>query len=196
MMEFSGMYYQNSGMTIVVQCIKGDIFKVPYLRHDYGNKEWESVGRIITFGWQKEKYLPVKLAPVLLEKAVLGFWKVILWMSYSSMCQSLSVSYLKLVIQTMKVLIKKNCLKLWIVTTAGGFQQQITEQILRELAHQKLIQEPAFVIERWTLTLACVRSELKEIAAVYDNLQPTSRKIMRSITYPSNQNAQEKQFVK
>lgn len=71
-----------------------------------------------------------------------------------------------------------------------------TEQILRELAHQKLIQEPAFVIEQWSNTLAPVRSELKGIALVYEELQPTSRKIMRSITYPSSQNAQEKQIVK
>ena len=28
------------------------------------------------------------------------------------------------------------------------------EQILRELVHQKLIQEPAFVIEQWNNTLA------------------------------------------
>lgn len=70
------------------------------------------------------------------------------------------------------------------------------EQILRELAHQKLIQEPAFVIEQWSNMLAPVRSELKGIAALYGELQPTSRKIMRSITYPSTQNAQEKQIVK
>ena len=38
------------------------------------------------------------------------------------------------------------------------------EQIMRELAHQKLIQEPDCVINM----LAPVRSELKGIAAVYD----------------------------
>ena len=43
------------------------------------------------------------------------------------------------------------------------------EKILRELAHQKLIQEPAFVIEQWSNILAPVRSELKGIAAVYED---------------------------
>ena len=70
------------------------------------------------------------------------------------------------------------------------------EKILRALAHQKLIQEPAFVIEQWSNILAPVRSELKGIAAVYEELQPTSRKIAKSITYPSTQNALEKQMVK
>lgn len=50
------------------QCTVGNAFKVPYLRHDFGKKEWERVGRIITFSWQREKYL----APVLLEQVVLG----------------------------------------------------------------------------------------------------------------------------
>lgn len=50
------------------QCTMANGFKVPYLRHDFGKQERESVGRIITFGWQKERYLPV-----LLEQAVLGF---------------------------------------------------------------------------------------------------------------------------
>ena len=37
------------------QCTLGNCFKVPYLRHDFGQQEWESVGRIITFGWQKDQ---------------------------------------------------------------------------------------------------------------------------------------------
>lgn len=51
----------------------GNGFKVPYLHHGCSKQEWESVGGIITFGWQNEKYLLVKLAPVLLDQAVLGF---------------------------------------------------------------------------------------------------------------------------
>lgn len=70
------------------------------------------------------------------------------------------------------------------------------EQILRELDHQKLVQEPALVIEQWSLALVPVRSDLKGIAAVYENLPLTPRMIMRSMTYPSTENAQEKQIVK
>nr|XP_033958257.1 uncharacterized protein LOC117460791 [Pseudochaenichthys georgianus] len=104
------------------QCTMGNGFKVPYLRHDFGKQEWESVGRIITFGWQKEKYLPVKLSPVLLEQAVLGFVESDL---VDSFLKYVSES-LNLVVQILKVWTKKNCWKSWISTTAGGFQQQIT----------------------------------------------------------------------
>ena len=40
------------------QCTMGNTFRVPFLRHDFGEKQWESVGRIIAFGWARAKYLP------------------------------------------------------------------------------------------------------------------------------------------
>lgn len=60
------------GRTFYEQCPSGNYFKVPYLRHDFGQQQWESIGWLIAFGWHKEKYLPIKLAPVILEQAVLG----------------------------------------------------------------------------------------------------------------------------
>ena len=179
------------------QCTLGNCFKVPYLRHDFGQQEWESVGRIITFGWQKEKYLPVKLAPVLLEQAVLGFVE-----------SDLVDNFLKYVSESERVIFESCCSDFESVDQEELLDimdihncrrlpaADYIEQILRELAHQKLIQEPAFVIEQWSNILAPVRSELKGIAAVYEELQPTSRKIAKSLTYPSTQNALEKQMVK
>lgn len=57
------------------QCTTGNAYKVPFIRHDFGQQQWESVGRIIAFGWSREKYLPVKIAPVILEQAALGYVK-------------------------------------------------------------------------------------------------------------------------
>ncbi|MEQ2210613.1 hypothetical protein XENOCAPTIV_016454 [Xenoophorus captivus] len=50
------------------------------------------------------------------------------------------------------------------------------ELLLEEFAHQKLIQEPAFVIEQWSTVLSPLRSEMESITAAYENLQPTLRK--------------------
>lgn len=177
------------------QCIMGNGFKLPYLRHDFGTQEWESVGRIIAFGWQREKYLPVKLKPVLLEKAVFGFVEsdlVECFFKYVSESEQAIFESCRSDFEGVDLeelfLDMHNCRR---VPTA-----QSMEQILKELAHQKLVQEPAFVIEQWSNMLVPVRSELKGIAAVYEELHPTSRKITRSITYPITQNAQEKQVVK
>ena len=43
--------------------LTGDNFKVPVIRHDYRDTEWQAVGRIIAKGWQDLKYFPVSLAP-------------------------------------------------------------------------------------------------------------------------------------
>lgn len=57
------------------RCTTGNALKVPFLRHDFGQQQWDSVGRIIAFGWAREKYLPVKIAPVILEQAAFGYAK-------------------------------------------------------------------------------------------------------------------------
>ncbi|XP_060907364.1 uncharacterized protein LOC132984496 [Labrus mixtus] len=179
------------------QCTLGNVFKVPYLRHDFREQEWESVGRIITFGWKKEKYLPVKLAPMLLEQALLGFVEsdiVSIFFKYVSESERVILESCRLHFEDvdqeelLEIMDIHNCRRL---PTADNI-----EQILKELAHQKLIQEPSFVIKHWKKMLRPIRSEFKGISAIYEELQPTSQKIMRSIIYPSTQNAKEKQIVK
>lgn len=178
------------------QCTVGKDFKVPYLRHDFGEAEWASVGRIICFGWQKVKYLPVKIAPVTLEQAVFGsvesdlmdtFMKYVSEpdrMIFESCCSDFESADMDELMDAMAI---HHCRR---VPTADNIKQ-----ILLELAHQKLIQEPAFVIDQWNNILTPIKSELRGIAALYQDLQPTSRKIIRSIAYPESQNAQEKQIV-
>lgn len=55
------------------QCTTENEFEVPFLRHDFGQVEWESVGCILAFGWERERYLPVKIAPAIIEQAAFGF---------------------------------------------------------------------------------------------------------------------------
>ncbi|XP_073683553.1 uncharacterized protein [Garra rufa] len=175
------------------QCTLGNSFKVPYLRHDFGQQEWESVGRIIAFGWLKQKYLPVKIAPVMLEQAAHGC------------ATSLVDCFLRYVTESDRVILE-SCRshfedvdkeELFDVMDHHSFRRVPTadniEQLLEEMAHQKLIQEPAFVIEQWHNVLAPMSIELKDIAAAYDELQPTSRKVTKSIAYPDTMNVQQKQ---
>lgn len=70
------------------------------------------------------------------------------------------------------------------------------EQILRELAHKTLIQEPSFVIEQWTSMLALLNKQLEEVGAAYENMQPTARTILRSLKFPTTMNALEKEMAK
>lgn len=175
------------------QCTLGTSFKVPFLRHDFGKQQWQSIGRIIAYGWQKENYLPVKIAPVILEQATFGKVKSNLldnFMKYipESECMVLESSRADFSSTDMEELLEilqgHSCRKM---PTEANY-----EQILQELAHKKLIQQPAYVIEQWASILSPLRKELEDITTVYDNLQPTGRKLIKALAFPATMNDQEK----
>lgn len=129
----------------------GNVYKAQFLRHDFGQQEWESVGRIIAFGWVRQKYLPVKIAPAILEQAAFGHVKSDIVENFlkfmpESECTVLeawrsdfsSVDQEELV----DILDNHSCRK--IPTTYNA------TEVLLELAHKTLVQEPAYVIEQWT----------------------------------------------
>ncbi|RXN11427.1 hypothetical protein ROHU_010634 [Labeo rohita] len=177
------------------QCTMGSSFKVPFLRHDFGQIHWESVGRIIAFGWQKEKYLPVKIALVILEQATFGIAK-----------SNVIENFLKFVPESERAVFEA-----WrsdfntvdneeLLEVLDGHSCRKTptkdnaEEILQELAHKKLIQEPAYVIEQWATILPTAVSHLDEISSVYENLQPTVRKVLKSLSFPEDMNAQQREI--
>ncbi|RXN14481.1 hypothetical protein ROHU_009103 [Labeo rohita] len=177
------------------QCTMGSSFKVPFLRHDFGQIHWESVGRIIAFGWQKEKYLPVKIAPVILEQATFGIAK-----------SNVIENFLKFFAESERAVFEA-----WrsdfntvdneeLLEVLDGHSCRKTptkdnaEEILQELAHKKLIQEPAYVIEQWATILPTAVSHLDEISSVYENLQPTVRKVLKSLSFPEDMNAQQREI--
>ncbi|XP_062399900.1 uncharacterized protein LOC134089473 [Sardina pilchardus] len=179
------------------QCTLGNAFKVPFLRHDFGKQQWESIGRIILLGWRKEKYLPIKMAPVILEQAALGCVTsnlVDIFLRYVTESERMVFQSCRSDFESvdqeelLEVMDLHSCRR---VPTADNF-----EQLLEELAHQKLIQEPAFVIEQWSNVMAPFRSELEGISVAYEHLHPTLRKLMRSLSYPTTMNPQQKQIGK
>ncbi len=70
------------------------------------------------------------------------------------------------------------------------------KQILQELAHKTLIQEPAYVLEQWTGILEPLSKDLEEIEDVYCALQPTVKKIVRSLKFPETMNIHQKDISK
>ncbi|KAL3872278.1 hypothetical protein ACJMK2_040212 [Sinanodonta woodiana] len=41
----------------------GEVYRIPVLSQDYGQEEWEAVGRILIKGYKEHKYYPISLAP-------------------------------------------------------------------------------------------------------------------------------------
>lgn len=179
------------------QCTMGNAFKVPFLRHDFGQQQWESVGRIIAFGWAREKYLPVKIAPVILEQAVFGYVKsdvVENFLKYMPESERTvfeswrsdfnSVDQEELI----EILDNHSCRRMPTASNAN--------EILQELAHKTLVQEPAYIIEQWAKILSTTRHSLQDFTTVYETLQPTVRKVVKSLTFPDTMNVHQKDIQK
>ncbi|KAF5298777.1 hypothetical protein FQR65_LT09646 [Abscondita terminalis] len=58
--EFWSVFYEK--------CTVGTSFKIPYLRHDFGEVQWKSVAKIFIYGYEVEKYIPIKIAPSFLKQ--------------------------------------------------------------------------------------------------------------------------------
>ncbi|XP_056283226.1 uncharacterized protein LOC130201972 [Pseudoliparis swirei] len=179
------------------QCATGNALKVPFLRHDFGQQQWESVGRIIAFGWAREKYLPVKIAPVILEQAAFGYAKsdvVENFLKYMPESERTvfeswrsdfnSVDQEELI----EILDNHSCRRL---PTASN-----VNEILQELAHKRLVQEPAYVIEQWAKILSTAGHSLQDLTTVYETLQPTVRKVVKSLSFPETMNVHQKDIQK
>ncbi|XP_027886415.1 uncharacterized protein LOC114152668 [Xiphophorus couchianus] len=144
------------------QCTTGNTYKVPFLRHDYGQQQWESVGRIIAFGWTREKYLPMKIAPVILEQAAFGQVKSEVVENFLK-CMSESEHFVFQSWQSdfssvdkeelIEILDNRSCRRM---PTASN-----VNEILQELPHKTLVQEPAYVIEQWAKTLSIIGEKVK-----------------------------------
>ena len=179
------------------QCTVGSTLKVPFLRHDFGQQQWESVGRILAFGWEREKYLPVKIAPVLLEQAALGYVKSDLvenFLKYLPESERTVFESWQSDFDTVDqeelidILDNNSCRR---IPTASN-----ANEILQELAHKTLVQEPAYVIEQWAKILSMAKHSLQEISKVYETLQPTVRKVLKSLTFPEEMNVHQKDIQK
>ncbi|XP_032446109.1 uncharacterized protein LOC116737195 [Xiphophorus hellerii] len=179
------------------QCTTGNTYKVPFLRHDYGQQQWESVGRIIVFGWTREKYLPMKIAPVILEQAAFGQVKSEVVENFLK-CMSESERFVFQSWQSdfssvdkeelIEILDNHSCRRM---PTASN-----VNEILQELAHKTLVQEPAYVIEQWAKTLSIIGNSFQDLSSVYENLQPNARKVLKSIVFPEEMNVHQKDIQK
>ena len=59
-----------------------------------------------------------------------------------------------------------------------------------------IVQDPAYVIEQWAEVLSMAKQSLRDLTIVYDTLQPTVRKVVKSLTFPETMNVYQKDIQK
>lgn len=166
------------------KCTVGTTFKVPYLRHDFGEKQWKSIAKIFIRGFELENYIPIKLSPVFIRSC---FGK-------SVDDKDLIENYLQFVCESDRELLKaalndfdsvdqedlvdffSNLDAKWL-PTKNNFKQ-----LLIDIAHIYIIQKPAFVTK-------CFASEIEKketlsfdtIMKQYSEITPTVKHCLSKI---------------
>ena len=125
----------------------GNEVKVPFIRHDVLEDDWKSHGRILLYGRKQFGYLPIKLAPVIIEAAL-----------YDRAYSDLKETFLrfvdpvehKLLTDALTDFDSTNMDDLLDVLENHQCRRRVTasniETVIREIAHKELIQAPKFVM--------------------------------------------------
>nr|XP_011418577.2 uncharacterized protein LOC105321819 [Crassostrea gigas] len=166
----------------------GHDVKIPVLRHNMGEEEWKSVGRIIVEGYALMDYFPIKLAKPLFEDALFGESRADLIEEFLHTVSPVEQTVLRSAMDSFKdvdfeelcdILSSHDCLKLPTSENIRG--------IIKEISHKEILQEPKFVIECWKpvfqTALHITSSKLDEI---YDKKKPTVKKLLQLMKFPSD----------
>ncbi|KAI4879881.1 hypothetical protein NFI96_004810 [Prochilodus magdalenae] len=159
--------------------------RVPRLRPDYSEKEWQAVGRRWTKGYVDHGIIPVRLSPVFVLACTQGIDSV-----DKSLLMSLFVKYLSSAEQAcvekalqgnMDETDKEDLLDLFarmgshILPPEGNMQNAILT-----MAHKVLLQEPKFVIDCFSYVMRVLHCNLttkESILKLDESKQATNRKV-------------------
>lgn len=173
--EFWSSFYEK--------CTIGTTYKVPYVRHDFGESEWTAVAKIITAGYNLVKYFPIRLSPVFImnclgdepcQSDTLNNFLEILSESEASLVRAALNDFQSADIEELTEFVSSYASK-WMPTNENF------EKLIQDIAHIELIQKPAYVSK-------CFAKELRkslasfEIKIVYDTLKPNAKNCLRMIS--------------
>ncbi len=172
------------------KCTLGTQEKVPCLRHDFKEKEWEAVARILLFGWKHFTFLPSAISRVFLFNSL----------GVPPNSDALVSAFINYVGDDEREILQKA-----VADFAGAEMEDLLEvlgtygckhvpngdnfhSLLADIAHKELLQQPMFIMDSWKSILTSGNSspliELERAAAVYAECSPTPRKVLKRLVFP------------
>lgn len=159
----------------------GTIYRVPAIRHDFGEMDWKAVALILGHGWKKERYFPIKIAPIVFEFCVLG-----------EIHSSLTLNFLKFISPFDAGTVKK-ALKQFDDVDEDELMDILTsydckwkpkkdniEQLIKDIAHKELVQKPMYILKCWASHLQHIMT-LEVLQDTYKNGEPTAKNILSQL---------------
>lgn len=167
----------------------GTTYKIPDLHHAIQEREWGAVARIVPFGWQRLKYLPIQLAPPFLKEALSlttkncslmeAFFNYVSPTEKDVLTEALNDFNGADIEEVLSILSSHNC------TTLPSAEN--LPRLLEEIAHKELVQQPSFIIKCWKPILEPIGESLGDggLEDILSNLQPKARNVTKCIEFPA-----------
>ena len=187
--------------------------KVPCLRHDYQKPQWQSVARVVVAGFRQEKYFPIMLSRAFIASCLFGeelfptechldsFYNYIAKCECDTLQKCLADEECDPSEDedVMEVLSVYKCFR--VVT------KENLEHIVKELAHQELIQRPRYICNSWAPIMSGLKDftqfqTVANLMQLYEDSRPSPKKVVKLFSVkPSNEAEREcvghlKRFVK
>lgn len=170
--------------TFYEKCTVGTALKVPYLRHDFGEKQWKAVAKILIKGHSEENYFPIKLAPVFIENCL-----------HQTPADNILIDNFKNFVsesdsQAIDAALNNFCDKnedildfftmyesKWIPKADNVFK------LIRDIAHKEMIQKPAFVGKCFMEEFKKQESflDISKVRVLYEKLKPTGKNCLAQL---------------
>ncbi len=200
-------FWNNCYMSLTV----GRKEKTPFIRHDMQKREWQAIARILVYGYKKYGYFPLQLSFLFMASCLFGEECITLEVILASfkeyipaedqdvLDQCLGDSFDKDDTDVIEFLSSLKCFKLP--------SQENIQEIIRELAHQELIQKPRYIVNCWAPILRVLQDHqefqtFEGLKEFYKSKTPSAKKIIKLFqAEPSNDAEREslahlKRFVK
>ncbi|XP_038064500.1 uncharacterized protein LOC119735750 [Patiria miniata] len=171
----------------------GDTYKVPVIRHDFGEREWEAVARILVKGWVDLRYFPISLSPVFMETALFGSSHADTKSAFLQYIPESERNILEAALQEfpsdneelVEILGEYDCKKLPSETNLS--------HIISEMGHKEIIQKPRFIADCMQPVLKSLHGSLtkSEFLNLYEEMQPSPKKVIAMLQFPPECTANE-----
>ena len=181
--EMLSLFWREFAIALSV----GSSEKVPSIRHDYQTPEWQSVARILTFGFKEESYFPIYLSRAFVGSCLFGedsLTEECLLDSFNAYISKDEQDTIKMCLKDEITPDDKDVLE--ILSSYKCYRNPSKENfsiILQELAHQELVQKPRYIANAWSEELQSLKghpefNNFKSLSIMYAEKKPSAKRLI------------------
>ncbi|KAM9475207.1 uncharacterized protein Hap1MRO34_011056 isoform 1-T2 [Clarias gariepinus] len=182
------------------QC-EGEEERVPRLRLDFSEDEWQAVGRIWAKGFLDHGVLPIRLSKSFILASIHGIDAVDVHVLLSSFLNYLSSNERVIIERALQGTLEENDEEdLLDLFTRMGSQclppKDNMESAIQTMAHKAILQEPKYIVDCFSKAMSCVQlnlSDKKSVLSLYEMKKATGKKVSQLLQTTKEMLTQQEQ---